>query len=328
MAETLPLVDTIDLSTVPPGGKRAFDLRVATLGDGGVMRLPVNVAAGHGDGPCLAVVAGVHGDEADGIATLMELWARVDAARLSGRLIMVPVANPTAFIAGRRRSPLDDLDLNRTFPGDPEGMPTQQLAHALLTKVLKQSDFVFSLHGWYSTGTTLPYVEYAGSELRTAAASYRASVAAGFDMIWDCPWPEGLMTLAANREGIPGIEAEVGGMGTTTAEYRKRYKSYVQNLMRHLGMVPGDACPAAALRHVEGIDISSPVGGLLDLAVEIGAAVETEYLLARVLDFHGAVTHEIRAPSAGLIGGIRTFASVGAGDNVFRLLRDAARPPR
>ena len=157
MAETLPLVDTIDLSTVPPGGKRAFDLRVATLGDGGVMRLPVNVAAGHGDGPCLAVVAGVHGDEADGIATLMELWARVDAARLSGRLIMVPVANPTAFIAGRRRSPLDDLDLNRTFPGDPEGMPTQQLAHALLTKVLKQSDFVFSLHGWYSTGTTLPY---------------------------------------------------------------------------------------------------------------------------------------------------------------------------
>ena len=323
MTDSAKPVDVIDLASVPSNSKRCFDLKAAVLGDGSLLRVPINIVAGHHDGPCLTLVAGIHGDEADGIMALMELWQDLDPASLSGRVMIVPVANPTAFIAGQRRSPLDDLDLNRTFPGDPEGQPSQQLAHALLHQVLKRSDFVFSMHGWYASGITVPYVEYAGCVNKTAAASYRAAVAAGFEMIWDCPWPDGLMTYAANREGVPGMEAEVGGMGTTSAENRRLYKSYIHALMRHMEMMAGKLKPGLPPRHVEGIDLVSPVGGMVTYDVTIGERIAAGARLARVSDFHGAIVHEVRAPADGLVAGIRTAAAVPPGGNLFRLFRDA-----
>ena len=88
-------------------------------------------AAGHGDGPTLAVLAGVHGDEYEGIRAIPRIFRALDQADLRGRLIAVPVCNVPAYRTATRSSPIDGLNLARVFPGDPRGTVTQRIAHVV-----------------------------------------------------------------------------------------------------------------------------------------------------------------------------------------------------
>src|SRR4051794_27343226 len=92
-------------------------LPIALLADGSRLELPIVVLAGSAPRPRLVCVAGIHGDEPEGMLALMQLADELDPARINGELVLVPVANPPAFGAGTRTSPLDGIDLNRIFPG-------------------------------------------------------------------------------------------------------------------------------------------------------------------------------------------------------------------
>ncbi len=93
------------------------------------------VVRGRASGPPAAVTAGVHGDEYEGVAAVGDLTNALDPVTLRGTLILVPVANPTAFAAGTRTNPEDGANLARSFPGDPDGTPTERLAAKLFTAV-------------------------------------------------------------------------------------------------------------------------------------------------------------------------------------------------
>ena len=104
----LRLVDRIDVADLPAGHHETLLLAAVRLGDGSTLQVPVRVAAGRKPGPTLAVVAGVHGDEPDGMAALLNLWdGDCPVSDLTGTLILVAVANPMAFGAPQRRSPID-----------------------------------------------------------------------------------------------------------------------------------------------------------------------------------------------------------------------------
>lgn len=327
-SSSTPSTPRFNPSEVPDGTRKGFSLHVARLGDGSVLRVAVNVVAGKGPKPCLALVAGIHGDEYDGILALAELWEELDPKDVTGRIVMVPCANPTAFAAGQRKSPLDGLDLNRTFPGKPRGQPSEQLAYCLFHDVLKQSDFVFSMHGWTNYGDVVPYVEFKHDNPSTARASFDAAAASGFDIIRIGSWSPGVMTREASVAGIPGMESEVGGMGMSSAENRARYKGYVRKLMVHLGMLKAPAKKAKAVkpRVVEHMDLFSPVGGVVRLRVKVGEDVTRGTVLATVHNFHGDSRHEIIAPDAGMIAMTRVAGSAQPGDMMFRLFRDVKNP--
>ena len=216
-------MNPLNFDDLPVGAKYPLDLDVVPLATGGTLSVPVNVMIGSQTGPCLALVAGVHGDEGEGILSLMELWDELQPAEIAGRLVMVPVANPPAFAAHRRTSPLDDGDLNRIFPGRPNGRPSERIADRLFHEVLKQADFVFSMHSWYAAGSVLPYVEYK-HRAATAEASLAAAEAIGFEIIRISEWAPGLLTRVVNEAGIAGIEAEIGGTGISTTANRARYR--------------------------------------------------------------------------------------------------------
>src|SRR5262249_47492115 len=118
--------------------------------------IPVDVLVGRQARPCLALVAGIHGDEYDGIFALQALAHTLVAGTLLGSLLIVFVANPLAFRAAQRRTPEDDRDLNRVFPGRPDGSISERLAHRLCHDLLRQADLVFTLHGAIATGDLAP----------------------------------------------------------------------------------------------------------------------------------------------------------------------------
>jgi N-alpha-acetyl-L-2,4-diaminobutyrate deacetylase len=252
----------------------------------------------------------------------MELWNELDPAAFTGRVVIVPVANPPAFAAHRRTSPLDALDLNRAFPGKPDGSPSERLAHCLFDSVLRHCDFLFSLHSWYSAGVVLPYVEFKHN-ISTARASLDAAKASGFDLIRISEWPPGLMTRVVNEAGIPGMEAEIGGTGISTPENRALYKARIRGLMGHLGMITSPK-PVHPARLVDHVDLMAPDGGALRITTRLGAQVVAGEMLAQISDLHGRAIADIRSPSDGIVGAIRIAGSVQAGELVFRIFRDVS----
>ena len=314
--------EQLNLAELPRQSRHSLDLDVARLADGTPLRLPVNIVVGRADGPCLVLVAGIHGDESEGVLALMELWSELDPASFTGRVVLVPVANPPAFAAHRRTSPLDGLDLNRIFPGKADGSPSERLAHRLFDSVLRHCDFLFSLHSWYSAGVVLPYVEFKHN-LGTAHASLEAAKASGFDLIRISEWSPGLMTRVVNEAGIPGMEAEIGGTGISTPENRALYKSRIRALMGHLGMAASPQ-PTNPWRLVDHIDLMAPDGGALMITTRLGAEVAAGEKLAQISDLHNRPLAEVRSPSNGLVGAMRLAGSVQSGELVFRIFRDVS----
>src|SRR6201993_1316286 len=100
-------------------------------------------------------MAGNHGDEYEGQIVLGKLIRSLEAMEVRGRIIILPSANFPAAMAGLRTSPLDEGNLNRSFPGDPYGGPTEQIADYIENVLLPQCDFVFDFH---SGGSSLTYV--------------------------------------------------------------------------------------------------------------------------------------------------------------------------
>jgi predicted deacylase len=314
--------EQLNLAELPSRSRHCLDLDVAQLADGTPLRLPVNIVVGRAAGPCLVLVAGVNGDESEGVLALMELWAELDPSSFTGRVVLVPVANPPAFAAHRRMSPVDGLDLNRIFPGKADGSPSERLAHRLFDSVLRYGDFLFSLHSWYSAGVVLPYVEFKHN-IGTARASLDAAKASGFDLIRISEWSPGLMTRVVNEAGIPGMEAEIGGTGISTPENRALYKARIRALMGHLGMAASPQ-PRNPSRLVDHMDLMAPDGGVLMITTRLGTEVAAGERLAQISDLHNRPLAEVRSPSNGLVGAMRLAGSVQAGELIFRIFRDVS----
>ena len=109
----------------------------------------------NGRGPTLYLEAGNHGDEYEGQIVLARLIRELDPGALQGRLIILPAANLPAALAGQRCSPIDGGNLNRSFPGDPDGGPTAAIAHFIESVLLPMCDAALDLH---SGGKTLEYI--------------------------------------------------------------------------------------------------------------------------------------------------------------------------
>jgi predicted deacylase len=110
--------------------------------------IPLTIGSiGKGE-PKVTIFAGVHGDEGPwGAWAIYRLLEKVEMNRLKGTIMILPHANPTAMEADSRVSPIDHLDLNRVFPGDPSGSHTQIIAHEISKHVLQDADIVIDLHG-------------------------------------------------------------------------------------------------------------------------------------------------------------------------------------
>ena len=311
-------VRAVDSTKIPDGVDVRYDLDVSALGDGAQLRVPVRVLAGAGSRPCVAVVAGIHGNEADGVLAVHALGDLLRPSQLRGRVVLVAVANPPAFLAGERKSPVDGEDLNRIFPGDKAGTVSQRLAERLCHGVIAGADFVASLHGWGHWGITMRHVEYDAS-LATAAASRAACVASGFAAINTTPWPKGMMVRVCSEAGIPAWEGEVGGGGSFNRANVAFYMDRLRSLLQHLAVLPGTP-PAnddpGFFRHH---DVLAPAGGIWQPAAAPGDRVEAGGMLGAILTLHGHRVETIISPRDCVVASVRTYISARPGERLLRL---------
>ncbi|HZS84525.1 MAG TPA: succinylglutamate desuccinylase/aspartoacylase family protein [Stellaceae bacterium] len=238
----------------------------------------------NGDGPTVLLISGNHGDEYEGQVTLMKLTRRLVPEDVRGRVIILSAANWPAAMAGMRTSPIDEGNLNRSFPGDPNGRPTAAIAHYIETVLLPMADFVIDLH---SGGSSLMYIPSALVRLPKDPAQRAETIemlklfGAPISMLFDMPQGEDrTLTGAAERVGVRHFGTELGGSGTVTKAALVIAERGVARLLDHVGVLrrPLHAEPPAKTRIliVAGAPYYcyAPDSGLFEPYVELGDEVK------------------------------------------------------
>ena len=321
-------MDTLSVSwgpdQLPLRSRNRLCLPLGGYADGTRIEIQFTTFVGTSRRPRALVMAGVHGDEYEGPAVLQDLAAEIAPESLRGMLVLVPVANPQAFQAGTRRNPADQGDLNRAFPGAPGGTATERLADLLFREFALGSDCILSLHGWSKEAAVVPYAEYPEGDHEAARESYAAAQVLGLEYVHPYRWPAGVLGDATLKHGIPTVETEVGGMGTVTPEGQAKYRDVVLRFLAHFGLLEFHGPAAPVPRIISHTDLPANYAGLFRSRVSIGQAVETQQILGAVHAAGGDSLEEIRAPRAGIVGILRTFASVQPGDRLVQLFWERA----
>jgi hypothetical protein len=257
----------------------------------GFIPIPI-VVLKNGDGPTALFLSGNHGDEYEGQVALCNLAKSLDPARIHGRVIILPAANFPAAMAGRRTSPIDDGNLNRLFPGDPDGTVTQQIAYYIEHEVVPLANLVCDLH---SGGSSLMYVP----SVLLPGYRHDADMSAGLAALRAFSAPLGYVAEtnigadrtiagAASRQGVPSLGTELGGSGHVTRAALRIAERGVNNLLVHLGILPESdrITPDGPTRILEvgggEYFVYTPENGVFEPLVELGDMVAAGQAAARI----------------------------------------------
>ncbi len=284
----------------------------------------------NGKGPTTLLIAGNHGDEYEGQIALTKLCRELEQKDIRGRLIILTMANYPAAQAGTRTSPIDDGNLNRIFPGNALGSPTEMIAHYIEEVLMPMCDFMFDFHSGGSSllypATLLRGLGHSPEEQKTLLELQKA-----FDAPYAWVFTSGggpnttarTAMGAAGRKGVISIMAELGGGGTVSRSILALTERGIKRLLHSTGMLPDyrpDAPNGTRELQVEG-SISAYDAGLFEPYLEPGDEVTNG-------DEVGLIHHPeepwrepttIRASHSGIILCKRFLGQVERGDYLYQI---------
>ena len=295
-------------------GKAHYEVAFHHDGTWGNVLVPLTVINGtRGPGKTVACFGGTHGNEYEGQVGVWRLAQELDPDTLSGRVLLMPRLCVPACDAGTRESPLDGVNMNRAFPGNPRGSITYRIAHFVTTQVLNRTDVVLDIH---SGGRILrfPFVSSFHEVEDPAQQVEMAQVARLFDtpfvMVYAKAMASGLLTDEAEAMGKITIGTELG-WGEATIRQGVQYAQVgIRNVLRHFGLLEGElervrpegSGKPRIVRAVRLEDyLPSPISGIYEPTADPGDWVEEGQVVGRIYDFDYAASAplEIRAPRAG-----------------------------
>ena len=284
------------------------------------VEVPVVLINGPRPGPRVGVTAGIHGAEYAPIRALQKVVADIDPSTMTGSLVAVIVANPAGFF-GRSvyTNPIDGKNINRLFPGDSSGGPSERLAAWIFQQVIAPSDRYIDLHCGDMNEVLLPFVGY-DVPLQPSNKDVVMGMAAayGLDYILEFDGSGGVSHMAisaAGQAGIPSLIAEVGGIGQWPDDDVQRHSEGLKRALGAAGLLPPLPPPTTVpTRMGRSIWMRSPATGCFLPAVKLGQRVESGQVLGEVQDFFGRTVARVEAPFAGVFFFLVTSMSTKSGD--------------
>jgi hypothetical protein len=278
--------------------------------------VPVVELTGAQDGPLLTVIAGVHGCEYVPMAAVRRWTRDLEGREFSGRIRAVPILNVTAF---RARSPFvvpeDGKNLNRCFPGNPDGTLADRLAYAAFTELITGSDAVIDAHCGDMVEALEPFALYEAGSAEATARDMALAYGLGY-VIRQERGPDravgGTSSGAAAEAGIPAITAEVGGCGLVEAWAVDTHERGLNAVLTQLGMTTGGEIAGADSTVLSRfIWPRCQRAGFWDAAVQAGEKVSEGQVLGTVSSLDGSELYEtITAPTDGVIIFLTTSPAV------------------
>ncbi|XGI84549.1 succinylglutamate desuccinylase/aspartoacylase family protein [Halorutilales archaeon Cl-col2-1] len=299
------------------GEKDTGRLRAGELRDGSDFGIPVAVVNGSGRGKTLYIQAGSDGDELNGVSVVREIYRRIDPEEVSGNLLIVGVLNFHGFQRAVHRNPLDDIKLNRAFPGSRDSS-SQRLVNLVYEEGVKRSDLALDLHQG-STSRMIDEVRvrcgedhYLHSDCMDLAQTF------GTEYILDEKGAEGQLARVAPDEGIPTVDPELGGsVGVDGASVEKGVRG-IFNVLKGYGFISGEPALPRKQTRATGFDtFYTRRGGMVDLEVDLYDEVERGQTLFQVTDVFGDVKQTVTADNRGVVWRMRRLPMVATGEYVM-----------
>ena len=291
----------------------------------------------NGEGPTALLISGNHGDEYEGQIALTKLCTELEAKDIRGRLIILTMANYPAALAGTRTSPIDGGNLNRIFPGNALGTPTEMIADYIEETLMPMCDFMFDFH---SGGSSLLYpatlLRGRGHSREEQKTLLELQEAFDAPYAWVFTSGGGPKTKArtamgaAGRNGVISIMAELGGGGTISRSILAITERGIKRLLHVVGMLPDykpDAVNGTRELNVAG-SVSAYDEGLFEPYLEPGDEVNNG-------DKVGAIHHPqepwreatiVHASHSGIILCKRFMGQVERGDYLYQIAVDDEEP--
>jgi N-alpha-acetyl-L-2,4-diaminobutyrate deacetylase len=212
----------------------------------GTVAIPI-VVAKNGSGPTLLLTAGTHGDEYEGQIALLDLARTLEPAQVQGRVIIMPAHHFPACMAGTRTSPIDGKDVNRSFPGDPQGSFAQILAHYVTNFLLPQVDAVMDVHSGGRSLDCLPCtMSHILDDKELTDRTWVFAQAFGAPLHIMSREVDGSGTFQSTSESrrLVAMSSELGGGNRVSLRGLAITEKGVRNLLMHLGICEGRPTPA------------------------------------------------------------------------------------
>jgi predicted deacylase len=309
-------------------GQKAMGVIAVPPGSDAGTNIPVVVVHGARPGRVLALVAGAHGTEYASIVALEKLIALLDPAQLSGTVIIVPLVNLASFEQKIAHvNPVDGKNMNRFYPGNPNGTQTERASFAMTREVVEQCDHLIDLHGGDIDESLRPYSYWTvtGNQ-RQDEVSREMALAFGLDTIIIAadrpkdPAASRYLENTASTRGKPSLAAEAGHAGTVETDDVNALVAGCLSVMRYVQILRGLPSVIEHPVWVERIaPITSDQTGMFYPLVKRGTYVEKGMLVGYVTDYFGKTVYEARAPEAGVVLYIRAVPSMTKGETISNI---------
>jgi uncharacterized protein len=306
---------TIRDQTIEPGRSRRFELPVARLPSGTWESMPVAVVNGRKAGPHVFLSGAIHGDEINGVEIIRRVLPRLDARRLSGAVIAVPIVNVFGFVNQSRYLP-DRRDLNRSFPGSPRGSMAARLANLFMQEVVGQCQYGIDLHTAAAERVNAPQIRANLDDEDTRPLAH----AFGARFIIHARIRDGSLRQAATERGIRVLLYEAGSVQRFQSDAIETGVEGVLRVLESLGMATWDLPkprPGVEMRKTQWV--RAPRSGIATLDVGLGDAVEGGDVLGTIGEALGGRRTGLRAPFAGHVIAVSQNPLVSQGDALVHI---------
>jgi hypothetical protein len=318
---------TVGTATAQRGQKATGVIEVPAAADAAT-NIPVVVFHGAKPGPVLALIAGSHGTEYASIIALEKLIHLLDAAQISGTVVIMPLVNLTSFEQKIAHvNPVDGKNMNRFYPGRPDGSQTERASYLITRQVVEQCDHLIDLHGGDIDESLRPYSYWTKTgNVEQDRISREMALAFGLDHIIISterpkdPAVSRYLENTATTRGKPSITVEAGHAGTVEKEDVDALVEGCLGVMRYLRMIAGEVRAVENPVWIEKVStIASEQTGMFYPLVKRGAYVEQGMKIGYVTDYFGKTVFEARAPVGGVVLFIRAVPSMTKGETIANI---------
>ena len=333
--------DPADIDFDSPG-KRHYQVAFHQDSAWGYSLVPLTVIHGEmpapGGHPGVAAFGGTHGNEWEGQVAVKRLCRDLDPAQMRGRVILVPQLSESACAANTRVSPLDRVNMNRAFPGDPRGSISYRIAHFVKTSIFPRVRVVLDIHsGGREGGFPIPTTSFhpiPDPAQRAEIAAVARLFDPAFVLIYSSRMASGLLTDEAEAEGKIAVGGEFGfGESVHPKGVLHAYEG-IRNVLRHYGMLEGEVARigpprGAPVRYIDARNLEDyipcPRNGVWEPVAELGADVQEGQLLGRLHDFadQASAPLDVCAHRRGVLAMLHLPAHCAKGTTLFVIAAEA-----
>lgn len=277
--------------------------------------IPITVFHGKEDGKVLGITAGVHGYEYAPILAGQQLIDKIDPIRLKGTVILVHIANVASFL-GRSpyTNPKDGKNLNRAFPGHPNGSLTERIANFITKEVIGRSDYFVDIHSGDAPEDLMAYAAYYQNDQLTSISEKGREMVAhmGFDHIvvfkttgkdyMKTKYPSLYCSAEAFKQGISAIDIECGRLGMIEPEFVDKIVRGMESLLGYLAFTDYPAITTESIAYIEErTSQSSAHTGFFYPNKSSGDYVKKGMKIGHITDFFGQTLQAVYAETSGII---------------------------